>query len=461
MKKFNHIIIFLVSLLPTIGVMTALSSCEENLPPQVQEEPTEAPGGENGPEGETPEGPSEPTAPIVKSREISLTTAEKSLAEATIAGSFRLLRLQSETERKALEPKANMMISPLSLSWALSMVANGASGESQAEIIRGLGFEGYSMEEINGFFHKLYGELTTLDEYSTFNIAGSLWFRSDMKPYVLDSFAKCLSEKYNAPVDYVRSFETDEARLAINNWCDGATDGFIKELFKEQLSDDLFMILANVLYFKGQWACPFDSKMTKEATFHNEDGSCSTVRMMNSKEMGYEEVKGDGFHALKLPYGNEGFSMTVVLPDKGLSLEECMERMEAQSGQLTALAKGEAYLSTHIVSLPVFETEYECNFGDVLSNSLLIRKIFNNDEADLSSMFDVSKMKINRSLDSPIQVCKIAVDEEGTKASAVTIITGADCVNDNLYFTVDRPFVYVISERSTGLPIFMGRVTAL
>lgn len=153
--------------------------------------------------------------------------------------------------------------------------------------------------------------------------------------------------------------------------------------------------------------------------------------------------------------------MTIVLPDKGLALDDCLERMEAGATALTALAKGEGWHGTHIVSLPAFETEYECNFEDVISDNLSIRKIFDKDEADLSSMFDVSKMNDKRSLNYPTQVCKIAVDEKGTEAAGVTVITGAETVNGNLYFTVDRPFVFVISERSTGLPIFMGRVTAL
>lgn len=458
MKILNHIIILLVTGVLTIGGLLALSSCGEDLPDAPEEEPTETPGSADEPGAEKPE---EPSAPIVKSSDINLTVAEESLAEATIANSFRLLRLQSEIERKNSAPEANIMISPLSLSWALSMVANGAAGESQAEIIRGLGYDGHSMAEINDYFHKLYGELTSLDEYSTLNIAGSLWFRSDMKPYVSESFAKCLSEKYYAPVDFVRSFETEETRLAINNWCAGTTDGFIKELIKESLPDDLFLFLANVLYFKGQWACPFDAKMTKETPFYNEDGSTSTVRMMNSEEMSFEEVAGDGFHALKLPYGNQAFSMTIVLPDKGLALDDCLERMEAGATALTALAKGEGWHGTHIVSLPAFETEYECNFENVISDNLSIRKIFDKDEADLSSMFDVSKMNDKRSLNYPTQVCKIAVDEKGTEAAGVTVITGAETVNGNLYFTVDRHFVFVISERSTGLPIFMGRVTAL
>ena len=463
MKLLNHLTTLLLAATLTLGGMTAVSSCGEDLPDPPQEEPAEVPGGEEktGEEpGEQPGGENpEPPAPIVKSRDINLSASEKSLADATIANSFKILRLQSEIERTVPEPKANIMISPLSLYWVLSMVANGAAGDSRDEIIHGLGFEGHSMAEINEFFHKLYGELTTLDDNSKFKIAGSLWFRSDMKPYVLDSFVKCLSENYQAPVDFVRSFETEEARLAINNWCESNTDGFIKELFKEQLPDDLYLLLANVLYFKGLWTCPFDTKMTKEMPFHNEDGTSSIVRMMYLDEMSYEVVKGEGFYALKLPYGNQAFSMIIILPDEAQALDDCLKSMETQSAKLTALAKGDSYYHSHILSLPSFEIEYESKFGDIISNNLNIQKIFNNDQADLSSMFDASKIGMNRCLKHPVQICKIAVDEKGTEASAVTLISGADCVNDNLYFTVNRPFAFLISERSTGLPIFMGRVT--
>lgn len=459
MKSLNHLTVLLLVGVLSLGGMTALSSCGEDLPDAPQEEPTKLPGGEEKP-GEEPGGETpEPPAPIVKSRDINLSVGEKSLADATIANSFRILRLQSEIERQALEPKANIMISPLSLYWALSMVANGAAGESRAEIIRGLGFEGHSMAEINDFFHKLYGELSTLDDNSKLKIAGSLWFQNDIKPHLLNSFVDCVDKYYSAPVDFVSSFNNEADRAKINGWAKDATDNFISGIISGVYPDNLDCLFANLQYFKGNWAVPFDTKMTLEAPFHNEDGTSSTVRMMNAEEMNYEVVKGEGFYALKLPYGNLAFSMTIVLPDKGLNLDECLAQMESQSAKLTALARGETHNDSHIVSLPVFDITYESDLREVISEKLLIRNAFSQDDADLSSMFDTAKAGRKLHLDFPVQACKIKVDETGTEASAVTFVNGAEGVNDNLYFTVNRPFAFIISERSTGLPIFMGRVT--
>lgn len=452
----------ILALILSIAALTTLSACSEEAPQTAPEEP-EAPAQNGGSGNDTPDPPK--TEPLPKSRDIALSPAQASLVDATIENSFKLFQYQDEIERaKGNEAEKNIMLSPLSLSWAMAMLANGAEGDSRAQIIDGMAYSGHTCEEINAFFRYLGSELRSIDPSSKFNIANSMWLRSDYKSRTLSSFVEMLDDDYNAPVGYVPTFESKETLDMLNSWCSKETEGFIDPLFSETLSDDIYLMLANVLYFKGAWINPFDAEKTADADFRNEDGSKSRVKMMQGDALDYEKVVTDDFLALRLPYGNEAFSMSLILPAENTGIAACIAAMAKDREQLTALAKGEAKeIDNHILRMPKFDFRYDTKLNTLLAGKLGISDIFDGNKSDLSGMFNLAGLGHRPVISDVKQSCRVAVDEKATEAAAVTIIIGAECPApvEPVEITIDRPFIFLISERSTGLPIYMGRITKL
>lgn len=247
-----------------------------------------------------------------------------------------------------------------------------------------------------------------------------------------------------------RDFYDGTTRDVINQWGSDHTEGMIKEILsKDEFNKDAASYLLNALYFKGPWTTKFDPNNTVEELFNGVE----MVPMMhiprNEFVMAgaeFEYTSNDLYQAIKLPYGNEAYLMTVILPREDKTLEDVVDKMDGQNWQF--------YGRSTIVDLkmPRFETDVNINLKPVMS-ALGMPTAFDKDLADFSEFCNmptfIGLMK---------QVAKINVNEEGTEAAAITIIgsevTGMPDIAD---FHATRPFVYIISERSTGIIFFIGQ----
>lgn len=346
------------------------------------------------------------------------------------------------------------VISPLSVTYLMSMLANGADGDTQQQILHTLGWAGKggecpTLQDINDYSRMVMEKAGRLDKAVTVDIANYIAVNSHFR--VNGTFQKSVERNYQAGVESL-DFTSSKTLKRINGWCSDHTRGMIPSII-DQVEPQAVSYLMNAIYFNGTWADKFDAKETRLEPFRGYTRDIKRVNMMHRHD-DYFYANGDGFQAVQIPYGNGAFRMTVLLPAEGKAVSEMMASMDGE-GFLRlqqSMEKCEVDLK-----LPRFTTEAEQPLNEVIS-ALGAPLIFT-PKADFSQFaggnFFVSKM---------LQKAKIEVSEEGTKAAAVTaaiMVMSAlqPEMKRNVVFHADHPFAYIISERSTGNIFFMGQYT--
>jgi len=389
-----------------------------------------------------------PPSPWVSESPISQNPAvpEQSVNPQLVAANTRFgFKLFSEVA--AQSPGENVLVSPSSVAIALSMVYNGASGDTQRAIAEALQLEGLSLDDLNQANAALESVLEGADPKVKLAIANSLWSRKgvDFQP---DFLAKN-REFYNAEVTSL-DFSQPNAPSVINDWVSRSTEGKIPTIV-DRLNPEDVLFLVNAIYFKGAWSAPFDPSMTQTQPFYLPNGDRLDHPLMSqSGQFVYAET--DQFQAINLPYGNRRFSMVVFLPKPSSSLEAFQQTLTAENWQTwnTQFRRREG-----MVKLPRFNTEFSVGLNDALK-SLGMAIAFDPDRADFSAMIDAQAF-INRVQHKTF----IEVNEQGTEAAGSTGIsigvTSAP-IDPPFQMVVDRPFFYAIQDNQTGSILFMGTV---
>lgn len=343
--------------------------------------------------------------------------------------------------------EANFSVSPLSASWALSMAANGAAGETQTQLFDALGFQKEEVKTINVFQKALTESLMNSDTLTTLNIANSIWIKEGLE--VKKSFINANLNYYDAQVETVPFNQS--TLVAINNWCAQKTNNRIKNIL-DKVDGGTVMVLLNALYFKGSWTEPFKARATEDDTFTKEDATTLRVKMMHKKE-GMRYMENDTLQMCSLPFGEGAFSMSFLLPKEGESLEEFARDLTPENWNSW---NKQMYSQQVELSLPRFTAEYTVTLNGILQ-SLGAEDAFNPMKADFSGI--VSKEKIY--IDQVKQKTFVKVDENGAEAAAVTSVMmrvtslpPMECPTMKL----NRPFFYLIRENSTGTILFVGKM---
>lgn len=350
------------------------------------------------------------------------------------------------------EENGNVLVSPLSLSSLLAMTNNGAVGNTETELLKALGFENQNAEEVNAYYKNLVNGLLTADKTTKIGWGNSMWINKAHANEVKPTFKETISKEFGAEL-YTLAFDK-KALDKINDWSYRKTNGCVPEILDE-LSPNAISVLMNALYFKGIWKDPFEKKYTKSGNFWN-NGKPVFTKFMCQKmmEIDYYASEAEGVQLIELPYGNEAFSMVVVLPNEGVEINNCIQDLTAEKWQNWM---GNAANKIVNVELPKFKGEftYEENLKSALQ-SMGIKDLFNADKCDLSGIANnllVSMIKQNTFIE---------VNEEGTEAAAVT---GGEMIGSSgkepivIDFIANRPFFYAIKEKSTNAILFMGKVT--
>lgn len=381
-------------------------------------------------------------------KDITLTRAEQEMLDKGNDFAFRFFKQVCKTENK----KPNLFISPLSASLCLSMVANGASGNTLKEMQATLGFSDYSPAEMNAYNRKLTSALLNLDNTTQMGIANSIWIKQGFGVY--DDFVDVNKKMYDAQVKEL-DFASPKAVDVINGWCAEKTKNCIKEVLKE-IPDDARLYLLNALYFKGNWTTRFNNSDTAQEQFTNQDGSKSTVQMMNLDNKSFNYTENEWFGMAEFPYGNEAFSMVVALPAEGKPLEECLSQLTKEHWQEWNSRLSGTSLN---VKLPRFELKYDKDLKEDM-RALGMIDAFNGSVANFSKMSAADLF-----IGLLQQFTYVKVNEEGTEAAAVTIAgmykNSIESSTQVKPFHVNRPFVFLIKEKSTGVILFMGKVEKL
>ena len=342
------------------------------------------------------------------------------------------------------EAGKNVMVSPLSVSLALSMTYNGAAGETRTAFEQTLMIGDLGRDQFNDVNKQLVTALLAHDSRVILEIANSIWYRQEYQ--ILQGFIDRNQNFYNADV---RPSDFDDPRTLdkINGWVDEKTHHKIDKII-DQINPESFMFLINAIYFKGTWEYEFDKKETRDADFSLGEDAYVSVPFMHQK-MDIDMLSNDLFSAVELPYGKGNWRMYLFLPNPDRSLDDLV-------GQLT-IANWTNWINAFTpskevsVSIPKFKFSFEQSLNDALT--VMGLGVAFTSEADFRDMAPGLPLSISQVKHKTF----IEVNEEGTEAAAVTsveiVLTGI-----GNFFFANRPFLYTIVEKSTGTILFIGQV---
>ena len=342
---------------------------------------------------------------------------------------------------------SNTLISPLSIMCALAMTANGAEGNTRAQIEAVLGM---TVEELNLY---LYTYISTLPEGEKYKLklANSIWFTNDKSFTVNREFLQTNADYYSADI-YQAPFNSRTLK-DINNWVKSETDKMIPKILKE-IPKDAIMYLINALAFDAEWTKTYKSSQVHTGTFTKENGTEQSVEMMYCEERRYlEDDNATGF--IKY-YNGYKYAFVALLPNEGVSVDEYVKSLDGESLSNLLSNVSSATVKT---AIPKFETEYDADMANILK-SMGMTDAFDKYNADFSSLgtYGNYNIFINRVLHKT----HIQVGEKGTKAGAVTAVemnkdTATDPGEEEIKKVyLDRPFVYMLIDCENNIPFFIG-----
>ncbi|WP_088005515.1 serpin family protein [Indiicoccus explosivorum] len=346
------------------------------------------------------------------------------------------------TERE----EGNIFISPVSLYMALAMVYNGADGVTKTEIGNVLEAEGVSAEDMNRANASLMAALQSDSEDIRLEFANSIWVKDSYS--FLDSFTESSRDYYRAEIESIDVTDPESAER-INSWVAEATNGKIEDMVSKPLPGNLVALLLNAVYFKGDWQYPFIRELTEEKPFSTAGGTVQVPLMERQAEFPYFET--EAFQAVSLPYGKGEMSMEVFLPSENSSLEKFQASLTEEKWDewMSAFQKKQG-----TVLLPKFQLEYEKVLNETLQR-LGMATAFSS--VDLSNMFEDSEGLF---ISEVKQKTFIDVNETGTEAAAATSVAVAESAPAEPPFILeaDRPFFLAITDKETGVILFMGAI---
>lgn len=369
----------------------------------------------------------------------ALSTAEVTGIAASNRFSLNLLKSVSRVRT------GNVLLSPFSVSVALGLTMNGASGETESAMRRVLGWGAQPREEINTAYRGLFTLLPTLDESVTMRSVNGVWARSDLPLH--PDFSRDAQQYFSATLG---SSATPRGMYdAVNQWASRATEGMIPKALEGEPPPDLEMLLANALLFKGQWRNRFDAANTRAGEFTLETGARISVPMMS----GSFPVRGastNAYQAVELSYGNTAYAMTLVIPNSG-TIGAFVAGLD--SAQFAGIFSGLRESGSELpISLPRFKVAGTIELADPLRD--LGMGIAFTDAARFDRLFASGG---GHALAFVKHSVAIDVDEQGTKAAAVTVV-GVRPTSAPAPFAVNRSFLFLIRERFSGTVLFAGIV---
>ena len=381
---------------------------------------------------------------LPETKPIQLSAEQKQMRDNNNEFAWRLFQTMQEQKGDT-----STVLSPISVTYMLGMLNAGASGTTRDEITATLGF-GSDPKAVNEYCKKMIEGAPNVDPAATVRIANCINVNSAMGLILLKQYVNDIKNYYSAQIealDFIKSSSLEK----INEWCSENTDGMIPSILDE-LNPDAAMYLLNAIYFNADWKEKFDKNDTRNSSFTLPDGSIVTRELMHRKAIA-QGCESELCSMLRIPFGSGGYSMYVMLPAEGKTTGDLIRDMSQQelTDHLDAID-----MTPHEVDIlmPRFEIVSDIDLISVLQ-PMGIQSAFTS-SADFSNMSDaslfVSMMK---------QKAKIEVNEDGAKASAVTIAeieptSPGPQQYEKAEFHANRPFLYFILEESTRSIFFIG-----
>ena len=363
------------------------------------------------------------------------------------AGSIAAAEFGVRLFQNSLEEGKNTLISPLSVLYALAMTANGADGETLAQMEAVLGMD---CDNLNSFMLSYLDLLPEAETYKL-NLANSIWFKDDPNFEVKQTFLQTNADYYGAGA-YKAPFD-EGTRNDINNWVKEHTDGMIPAII-DQIPNEAIMYLVNALAFEAEWEEDYKEHQVWEEEFTMEDGTQQDAEMMYSEEYNYlEDDLATGFMKF---YKDRRYAFVAMLPNEGVSVSQYVSSLSGE--HLQNLLNNPQYVSVH-TTMPKFETEYDIEMSEALQEMGIV-DAFDARVADFSRLGTYNADGMNICINRVLHKTFISVTEIGTRAGAATAVElecgSAFIEMDYKEVILDRPFVYMLIDCETNLPFFIG-----
>ncbi len=386
---------------------------------------------------------------LPKAQPMKLTGEQLKLVENNNIFSTNLFAMINSLDKE----KRSNFLSPISVTYLLSMLNDGAAGETSKEIMAMLGFAESDTKSINELCKALIDGAPEVDPAVSVDISSYIAANSHLGVQLEDLFRKDMETYYRAEAASL-DFSSPDALKTINGWCNQKTDGKIEKIL-DKLDANALLVLMNAINFKATWVSKFDEKNTKAETFTMDDGKTVELPLMHQEAL-VRFASNDTYSTLLLPYGgtNAEWYMYLLLPQENKTVKDVLEKIEG-------LNWTNFFWETDIykvdIKIPRFKTTSE---NDLIASitKLGAPSIFDPNKADLSKMCSNSK---NLYVSKMLQKATIDVNEKGTEAVAVTaaVVDPTDAPlkpKPTAEFHANHPFVYVIQERSSGAIFFIG-----
>ena len=347
----------------------------------------------------------------------------------------------------SMEEGKNTLISPLSVLYALAMTANGADGETLAQMQQVLGMDS---DDLNCYMLAYLDLLPEAEEYKM-SLANSIWFKDDPNFTVNESFLQTNADYYGSSI-YKAAFD-EGTRNDINNWVKEHTDEMIPEILDE-IPDEAIMYLVNALAFEAQWDDVYDEFQVRDDIFTKEDGTKQDVEMMHADE--YKYLSDDLATGFIKYYEGRKYAFAALLPNEGVTVQQYVDSLTGSHLQKMLADPDEIQVFTCI---PKFESEYDIEMSEVLQE-MGMTDAFDCRIADFSKLGTYNVDGMNICINRVLHKTFISVTEQGTKAGAATAVEmvaeGAAEIQEYREVILDRPFVYMLIDCETNLPFFIG-----
>ncbi|MBU1064942.1 serpin family protein [bacterium] len=371
-----------------------------------------------------------------------LTSSEIELKESSNQFGLTLFGKIAETESNE-----NIFISPLSVSMALGMTYNGANSTTLEAMHETLEYGDLTIQEVNESYQSLITLLTELDPKVIFDIANSIWYREG---FPLENDFLTTNQTYFDAIVEDLDFNRSDAADIINTWVNENTNGKIKEIVAKPINPLTVMFLINAIYFKGSWTYEFDEENTSDDIFYLPDGSEKECKMMSHK-CDHKYFENEHFQVIDLPYGDAGFSMTILLPKPEVNIDSLIAQMNNETWNSWLGSFSEQEVNFY---LPKFKIECEISLNDILSaHGMSIA--FDPNLADFTNINKDGNLYISEVKHKTF----VEVNEEGTEAAAVTSVEiGLTSIGSGITMRINRPFVFAIRENHSGTILFIGKI---
>ena len=349
-----------------------------------------------------------------------------------------------ELLKKCFDGKSNTLISPLSVSSALTMTANGANDQTKEEMEKVLG-SGMPLDKLNKYLSSFNDSLTSGEDFSLKN-ANSIWFIKDNNFNVNNEFLQTNADLYHAEI-YKRAYN-NEVVNDINDWVSEHTDSMIDKLLDN--GDKLSNIsLINAIAFDAKWETYYYDNFVEDGTFTDTNGNEQSATMLISEESEY--INGDNCTGFIKKYKGGKYGFAAILPDSNVSISDFVGSL---NGDKLFKMLQNTETANVVAKIPKFEYEYSAELSEALK-ALGMPTAFS-DSADFSSISG-GKLLIS----DVLHKTKISVTEEGTRAAAATGVVMSAAPDGDKQVILNRPFMYMIIDTETMLPLFAGVYTGV